>query len=82
MTFHVRTQPRAHRDVDDILRWIAHKQQSQRGASRWLAAYEAAVSALPASPESYSIAPEDEFINREIRQFLRRVADASIADCS
>lgn len=39
-------------------------------AGRWFQAFEAAAKGLPRSPQSYALAPEDEFVDWEIRQFF------------
>ena len=70
MNHRIRTLSRAHRDVAGILRWIAVERKSVAGANSWLAAYQAAVRKLAASPESYGLAFEDDGQEPRVRQFL------------
>lgn len=70
MTYHVRPLRRARKDADSIVDWIARERKSPEGAAAWLAAYEKAVASLAHWPESYGLAPEDEYDDRELRQFL------------
>ena len=70
MTFRLRTLSPAHRDVTRILNWIAIEQNAPKGAARWLRAYQAAAKKMVRSPTSYGLAPENEFVEREVRQFL------------
>jgi len=70
MTYKVRAVRRAERDVDAIQNWIATVRKSPQGAASWMAAFEKATAALAQWPESHGRAPEDEFDERELRQFL------------
>ena len=70
MTYRVRTLRRARFDVDAILDWIAIQREAPEGAATWLDAYEATVAELAERPQSYSLAPEDEHVDYELRQFL------------
>ena len=70
MTFRLRTLSPAHRDVTKILNWICNEQAAQKGAASWLRAYDAAARTMARSPTSYGFAPENEVVEREVRQFL------------
>jgi len=41
-------------------------------AGRWFDAFEAAANSIERAPQSYSLAPEDEFLDWKIRQFFFR----------
>ena len=60
---------RARQDLTAILDWIANDRKSPKGAAALLKAYDKAVASLTHWPESYSLVPEDEFDDRELRQF-------------
>ena len=68
MTFHVRILRRAERDAQQIFEWIARR--SPDGAVRWWNALAAAVAKLTLNPIGYGLAPEDEWTDHELRQFL------------
>src|SRR3989304_1939246 len=70
MTFTVRTLPRAEFDAQQIYDWI--KEQSPDGARRWWDAFLVACDNLKQDPDRYSLAPEANLCEREIRQFLFR----------
>ena len=70
MTYHVRPLRRARKDADAIVDWIANERRSPQGAAAWLKAYDKALASLADWPESHGLAPEDEFDERELRQFL------------
>lgn len=72
MNFRLRTLRRARSDVDAILHWIARERQSPEGAANWLDAYEQAVASLAESPESHGFAPENDYVDIAVRQFLFR----------
>jgi plasmid stabilization system protein ParE len=70
MAFTVRTLPRAEFDAQQIYDWISER--SPDGARRWWDAFLVANDNLKHDPVRYSLAPEAQFCNREIRQFLFR----------
>lgn len=70
MKFRVRALRRARQDVDTILDWIANERQSPQGASTWLDAYEQAAASLADSPEAHAFAPENDYVDIDLRQFL------------
>lgn len=70
MTFQVRVLSRALQDVDAIVDWIANAQQSPQGAANWLHAYEAALADLALTPYRHGLAPENQHVKIELRQFL------------
>jgi len=60
--------PRAGRDTQSIFEWIS--QRSPEGAIRWWSAFEEAVRKLVDNPLRYGIAPENDHVPCELRQFL------------
>jgi plasmid stabilization system protein ParE len=70
MTWHLRILPRARRDADRIVLWLLERDAAAAG--RWFDAFEAAANSIERAPHSYSLAPEDEFVDWEIRQFFFR----------
>ena len=70
MSLQLRILPRAERDIDRTIVWIL--KHDPDAAARWLRAFEVAADRIASQPQSYSLAPEDEFIDREIRQFFFR----------
>jgi len=68
MTFRVRVLPRAEYDVQDLYSFIS--QGSADGAASWYAAFRKALRELPRNPEGYSLAPENDDFDSELRQFL------------
>ena len=70
MIFRVRPLRKAQQDVDSILDWLIHKRKTPRGAAAWLRAYDRAAAALATSAEDHALAPENEFVNYTVRQFL------------
>lgn len=60
--------PRAEYDVQSMFDFI--QDASPNGAARWLTAFQQAMFRLPDNPSGYSLAPEDEYSERELRQFL------------
>lgn len=72
MTYSVHVLPRAEQDVDAILSWL--REQSRAGAVKWYRAYEAAIRALDTSPERHGLAPENDVVTYEVRQFLFKTA--------
>ena len=70
MNYRLRTLQRARRDVETIIDWIANTRNAPQGATRWLAAYEQAAESLANVPYSYGFAPENDYVEQELRQFL------------
>lgn len=66
--FHVEMSAEARSNVHDTYHWIADS--SHTGATRWLAAFDDAVSRLERLPLSYGLAPESAYAPRELRQIL------------
>ena len=69
MTYRIRTMRRAQQDFTSILDWIANVRHSPEGAVALMDAYDEAVQSVVNWPESFGLAPEDEFDERELRQF-------------
>jgi plasmid stabilization system protein ParE len=70
MTFPVRALRKARQDVDAILDWLVHERAAHEGAAAWLDAYENAAAALAYSARFHGLAPENEHVDYELRQFL------------
>lgn len=69
MTYRVRMQRLAKRDVRTTTDWIAER--SPDGADRWVDALNRALESLRSDPESYSLAEEyEEFPSQTLRQFF------------
>ena len=68
MTYRLKILPRAEADVQHIFNWL--QERSPPGADAWCAAFEAAVERLPNSPQSHSLAHENDFVDFEVRNFL------------
>ena len=66
----LRINRRANQDVDAIVDWIGNRRQSPNGASRWLEAYENAVRSLAEAAPSCGLAPENNIVERDVRQIL------------
>lgn len=64
--FRVVIQPPAFDDLEGALRWI--QERSPDAAARCLDGLADAINSLALSPERCGIAPENEFVDREIRQ--------------
>ena len=73
MSFKVVLLARARQDVQQIYEWLA--EQSPDGAARWFNAFTSALESLEQDPASCSLAPEDEFVDRTIRE--RNLQDAA-----
>lgn len=56
----------ANRDFADIVAWLG--KASLPGADRWISAFDSVLSAIAENPFGFGLAPEDEFIEIEIRQ--------------
>jgi plasmid stabilization system protein ParE len=70
MKFKVRILKRAWSDADAVFDWIAAR--SPAGASRWYAAFLAAVQGLSRNPLRFAVAPESEALGQEICQAFFR----------
>lgn len=68
MSYTVHILRRAGRDIEHIFTWLAER--SPGGAQRWHSALEAAVDKLPLNPFRYGLAPENEAVDFEVRQFF------------
>ena len=66
--FHVEMSGEARANVTAIYDWIAASSPS--GASRWLVAFEQAISRLERLPHSYGLAPESKYAPYELRQIM------------
>ena len=66
MTYQVALHRRAEEDLASTATWISR--QSPEGAAHWLDAYDRLVDELRQNPLAHGLAPEDEFIQRTIRQ--------------
>lgn len=64
----LKIHPRAYRDAQYIFDYIAER--SPDGALRWWAAFDDAANQVVNNPDGYSLAPENETVKHEIRQFL------------
>jgi plasmid stabilization system protein ParE len=70
MSFRVKVLRAAERDVDAIVEWIAVQRRSPSGASSWLDAYEDALRRLAEIGDTFGMAPECDYVSRDIRQLL------------
>jgi plasmid stabilization system protein ParE len=68
MKFDVHLLWRASRDLDHIVTWLYER--SPRGAQAWHLAWKSTFRTLQTSADSYSLAPENETLELEIRQIL------------
>jgi plasmid stabilization system protein ParE len=68
MAYTVRTLPRAEFDAQQIYDWISER--SPDGARRWWLAFEEACDRLKRETVDHALAPEADWIGREIRQSL------------
>ena len=68
MTYRVVLMPRAVRDLDRAYLWASR--HAPETAGRWLNRFYEALQTLSTSPERCGLAPENELVDREIRQFL------------
>ncbi len=65
MKFRVRLTAEAVRNQNEIADWIAER--SVTGAFSWLDALDRVLKQLSTSPESFPLAVEDEFCEKELR---------------
>lgn len=70
MSYDVVILRRAEEQLVEIATWIS--QRSLDGAARWLDAFDAATHQLRENPLNSSLAPEDEFVETEIRHVFFR----------
>jgi plasmid stabilization system protein ParE len=70
MSYAVRVLRRAEQDVDEILHFIAHVRKSPAGARSWYQAYEKALQRLAAAADTLALAPENDFVDFDLRQIL------------
>ncbi len=68
MTYTVVILPEAEQDAHRIYRWIAER--SPRGADRWYERFLAALRRLVSEAEVCALAPENEYVEPEIREIL------------
>ncbi len=64
----LKISPRAYRDAQYIFDYIAER--SPDGALRWWMAFDTAASQIAHNPDGYSLAPENDLVNYQLRQFL------------
>ena len=72
MSFLVRILRRADREVEAVLHFIAEEQKAPEGAQRWYRAYAGALERLAKAANPFPLAPEDAFVDDEVRQILFR----------
>ena len=70
MPFSMRVLPCAHQDIEDILHFIANVRSAPGGATRWFKAYQAALDRLADRPRSCQLAPENTFVEFDVRQLM------------
>ena len=70
MTYRVKILRRAVLDVHRIVEYLAIDRQSPQGARSWYIAYEDALARLSESAGRMPVAPEDEFVEYEIRHMV------------
>jgi plasmid stabilization system protein ParE len=68
MKFELRVHRRAHREYQQILRFI--KEQSRQGATAWARAFDKALSRLEEFADTFPLAAEDELVDFEVREIL------------
>ena len=68
MPYEVRILPRAEFDVQQIYNWLMER--SPEGARRWWLAFDEAVAGINQQPSRFALAPEAQWVDREIRQLL------------
>jgi hypothetical protein len=68
MSFSVVVLGRAAGEVQAIAAWLAER--SPQGAMRWLDAFEAAKNYLAANPFACGLAPENDYVDVEVRQIV------------
>ncbi len=68
MKYQLRILKRAEADAHKIYEWI--EERSPQGAQRWFIAFETAANKLLDNPFLWSLAPENELVDYEVRQFI------------
>ena len=68
MKYQVIVLSRAQQDIQRIYEWIA--QRSASGAARWFNRFTDALATLSENPKSCGLAPENEFVDQEIRHLI------------
>ena len=68
MNYRVILQPRANRDIDGAVEWLAS--HSERTAFQWFNGIEAALSSLATNPERCALAAESELFPNPVRELL------------
>lgn len=61
-------QPPAYDDLDEAYQWI--RERAPEAAAQWFNGFVAALDSLTTSPERCGLAPENDAVEPEIRQFL------------
>jgi len=61
-------QPPAFDDLDEAYQWI--RERAPEAAARWFNGFVTALNSLTTSPERCGLAPENDAVEPEIRQFL------------
>lgn len=73
---HLRVFPRAEQDAQKIFDWIAER--SPRGANHWFSVFQVATRKVLENPFIYAVAPENELVNCDLRQFLFKTRQGKI----
>jgi len=68
MNFKLRILEQAALELEEIYNWI--KERSESGAEKWLEALRNAADRILADPYLAPLAPEDEFVDYELRNFV------------
>lgn len=68
MTYVSRLLSDAHLDFAGIVEWLGSK--SSDGANRWIDAFDAALIAIAQNPLQQRLAPEEEILKRDVREFF------------
>ena len=70
MSFRIKVFRTAVREVDEILDWFIRQQKAPSGAEAWYRAYNASIAKLRKFGDQQSLAPENEFVDFDVRQVL------------
>jgi plasmid stabilization system protein ParE len=70
MKYRLIIQPPAFADLDEACAWLAER--SPAAAAHWLEGLLDAIHTLESNPERCALAPENDYVGYEIRQFLYR----------
>lgn len=76
MTRRLNIFPRAEQDAQKIFDWIAER--SPQGANHWFAAFQVATRKVLENPLSYALAPENELLQCDLRQFLFKTRQGNV----